>query len=142
MEVVRLCADDYDRIVALWGEAGLPFRPLGRDSRAAFARQLDSGVQAAFGVEQDGRLVGVVTVSHDSRKGWINRLAAAPDLRRQGVATRLIRTAEAYLQGQGIELYAALILEGNQASIAAFEAAGYTHAAPVLYFSKRPDPDV
>ena len=31
---------DYDRVMELWAEGGLPLKPLGRDSRESIARQL------------------------------------------------------------------------------------------------------
>ncbi len=41
VEYRRLAASDYDRVVEVWQEAGLPYRPQGRESREAFAKQLD-----------------------------------------------------------------------------------------------------
>jgi len=63
----------------------LHIRPKGRDSREAFEGQLASGIQTAVGIEMEqGDLIGVVLVTHDSRKGLINRLAVHPDWRRKG----------------------------------------------------------
>ena len=68
----RLIAHDYPRIMALWQAAGLHVRPKGRDSREAFERQIASGIQTVIGIEtEQGDLIGVVLVTHDSRKGLI-----------------------------------------------------------------------
>ncbi len=141
MHLVQLAATDFQRIADLWQRAGLPFRPTGRDSQEAFARQMEAGAQAVLGYQSGGDLLGVILVTHDSRKGWINRLAVDPAFRRQGIGTRLIAAAEEYLQGLGIRVFAALILEDNQESIATFSRAGYTCTREALYFSKRFDPD-
>lgn len=136
-EIVELAESDYPRIIALWQQAGLPFRPLGRDSQAAFGRQLASGVQVVLGAVQEDELVGVITVTHDSRKGWLNRLAVDPAQRRQGIGRALIAAAERWLHDREITVIAALIFAGNSASQAAFRNAGYTADPQVLYFSKR-----
>jgi ribosomal protein S18 acetylase RimI-like enzyme len=140
MPLVQLSAADFGRIVDLWRRAGLPFRVTGRDSQEAFAGQLESGMQTVLGYQDGDDLLGVILVTHDSRKGWINRLAVDPASRRQGIGTRLIAAAEKHLQSQGIQVFAALIHEDNRESIVAFGQAGYVHTPDVLYFSKRRDP--
>lgn len=139
----RIEKSDYDRLIALWDAAGLHYKPDGRDSREAFAAQLDGGHQLALGMENDrGDLVGSVLATHDGRKGWINRLAVHPDYRRQGIATALIGAAEDALREQGIGIFAALIEPGNEASLALFEAAGYEDWPGIHYLSRRDRADV
>lgn len=136
-------ASDYPRIIALWKAAGLSFKPQGRDSREAFERQLAGGTQTAIGVEtEEGELVGVVLATHDGRKGWINRLAVHPDYRRQGIARSLITAAEEVLRAQGIEIFAALIEPGNDASVELFLSAGYKDWPGMHYVSKRDREDI
>jgi hypothetical protein len=61
----------------LWQEAGIHYRPGGRESRSHLAKELEGG-QAIFLVAvAEGKVVGVVLGTHDGRKGWINRLAVA-----------------------------------------------------------------
>ncbi len=136
-QVCHLDASDYTEIVELWQRAGLHIRPTGRDSAAAFARQMATGVQTPIGLRAGMRLVGVVLATHDSRKGWINRLAVDPDYRRQGLGTRLIRLAEEHFRSLGIEIWAALIEEWNEASLALFRSAGYALADDIVYASRR-----
>ena len=40
--------DDYEQVVALWTQAGIHYRPNGRESRARMAKELQGG-QAIFG---------------------------------------------------------------------------------------------
>ena len=133
----KLTAADYDSVLAVWQRAGLPsLRPDGRDSRAAFARQLSVG-QVVLGLEESGRLIGCVAVTHDARKGWINRLAVEPDHRRKGHGLRLVRAAEDVLREQGLAVHAALIEDWNEASLALFQKAGYAVHRDILYVSRR-----
>jgi ribosomal protein S18 acetylase RimI-like enzyme len=144
VDVRRLELDDYDELVALWQRAGLhSLRPEGRDSRAALTKQLASGVQTVLGLESDGQLVAAVVATHDSRKGWINRLVVDPEHRRRGHAQRLIEEAEHVLREQGIHVIAALVEGDNFASLALFQQAGYVEVDKNMhYLSKRDSGDV
>ncbi len=142
-EVRRLGIEDYERIIDLWQRAGLTSLKLrGRDSRQAFARQLESGVQTVLGLEKDGRLIGVVVATHDSRKGWINRLTIDPAHQRQGHGRRLLARAEEALKAQGLYIIVALIEDWNEASMALFEKEGYRLNDDIHYVSKRDSDEV
>ena len=137
----RLTIDDHAAILALWQRAGLhSIRPEGRDSRAEFEKQFAGG-QLAIGLDEDGRLIGVVIVTNDTRKGWINRLAIDPAYRRQGYGEQLVQAAEAALHEAGMHLMAAFIEEGNDASLALFEKLGYAPHRHLYYVSKRDSVD-
>jgi ribosomal protein S18 acetylase RimI-like enzyme len=128
--------------MSVWRRAGLhSVRPRGRDSRGAFERQLGAGTHALLGLEVDGELVGVVLVTHDGRKGWINRLAVVPECRGRGYAKRLVAEAERVLQAMGMTVIAALIEPGNQASLELFSRLGYVELEGMHYLSKRDSPD-
>lgn len=143
IRIRHLGLDDYDALLDLWQRAGLhSLRPNGRDSREALAKQLATGVQTVLGLELDGRLVGAVVVTHDSRKGWINRLAVDPAYRRRGFGTRLIAAAEETLRRQGIHVIAALVESDNAASLALFRKQGYIEPdAGMHYLTKRDSPE-
>lgn len=132
--------DDYEKVVALWEEAGIHYRPNGRESRSRMARELQGG-QALFLVATiDKKIVGVVMGTHDGRKGWINRLAVNQDFRRQKVASQLVAAVETRLNALDIDINACLIEPENSASRTFFNKLGYTKV-PVDYFSKRQSPD-
>lgn len=142
LSVVELGQDDYDTVLALWREAGLPIKPAGRDSRAQFTAQLASGHQQVIGARIEERLVGVIVATHDGRKGWLNRLAVHPDFRRQGIALALVDEAERALRARGLGIFAALVEEPNDASLALFTTAGYSAHPEIRYLSKRDEADI
>lgn len=142
LEVVQLDASHYDEILDLWQRAGLHIRPSGRDSREAFERQLASGVQTPIGLRDGDRLVAVALATHDSRKGWINRLAVDPAYRRRGLGLRLVRLCEEHFQRLGIEIWTALIEAWNTPSLALFRKAGYALHDDIVYASRRARPSV
>ena len=135
---------DYDRVMELWVQGGLPLKPQGRDSRENIARQVGL-VNVRFLVAQDGEggpVVGTAFATHDGRKGWINRLAVDASLRRKGIGARLVREAERWLETQGMDILACLIESDNDLSMAVFEKLGYTKHPEILYFTKRKFPGV
>jgi N-acetylglutamate synthase len=136
-----LSIDDYDRIAALWEQAGLPFRPRGRDRRDRVEMEMAASRSVYLGAEHDGELVGVVVATDDGRKGWINRLAVKPTARRRGVARALVAAAEARLSARGILIIACLIELENVGSLELFADLGYVRADHIAYVAKRLDPD-
>ncbi len=135
-EVVALEPGNYDEVLALWAHAGLSARPEGRDAPEAFRRQHETGLQRAIGIREEGRLVAVAILTHDGRKGWINRLAVDPDVRRRGYASALITEAERWFRTEaGVEVFSALINAHNDPSRALFADLGY-ETVDVVYVRK------
>ena len=139
--LVELGSESYPMILDLWQRAGLSIRPTGRDSEQAFARQMAWGVQRVAAFRAADRLLAVVVLTHDGRKGWINRLAVDPVYRRLGLATRLLAEAERWFSEElGLEVWAALIEDENATSRALFAHLDY-RSLNVQYVTKRLKPD-
>jgi ribosomal protein S18 acetylase RimI-like enzyme len=135
---------DYDRIMELWTQGGLPLKPRGRDSRENIVKQIGlPNVRFLVAEEgEGGRVVGTVVATHDGRKGWINRLSVDEALRRRGLGARLVRAAEAWLEAQGMDILACLIEDENAVSMAVFGRLGYKQHPEIIYFAKRRYPGV
>jgi GNAT superfamily N-acetyltransferase len=142
MELRTPDIEEYESIVGLWAECGVPYRPEGRDSRAHVAEELAARPEywpAAYENENENendRLVGVAVGTDDGRKGWVNRLAVRPDRRREGIATALVDALEDAFDANGLPVVAALVEADNAASAAFFADRGYDDA-PLTYYSKR-----
>ena len=143
IEIRTLAVDDYDIICDVWGASGVHLQKTGRESPEAFARQMASGLQTVLGAvdcDHDERLVGVVVITHDGRKGWINRLGVRPDYQRRGIGKKLVRAAEDLLHQQGLTIVAALVEYHNEASLALFKSEGFL-VIDAYYLTKRDHPD-
>lgn len=140
-EIRKFQPDDYDMVLALWKECGLPYKPNGRDSRDKVLKEITKET-ATFLVALSGeKFIGTVLATHDGRKGWINRLAVTPDFRHLGIAQQLVKEAEKALYNRDIEIIACLIEDYNQVSMTFFQKAGYVKHTDIFYFSKRRHPD-
>jgi N-acetylglutamate synthase len=128
---------DYDAVTRVWTEAGLAYRPQGRDRREKMQVEMERGGALFVVAEAGGEIVGVTLGTHDGRRGWINRLAVLPGYQRRGIARRLVHTVEERADALGIDIVAALIEEDNEASKAFFRSIDYLGSQDVQYFSKR-----
>lgn len=133
---------EYDRVMTLWAEGGLPLKPRGRDSRANIEKQLGRPNIFFLVAEGEGRVIGTVLATHDGRKGWINRLAVDASWRKKGIGRQLILEAEKRLATSGVQIFACLIEEDNAVSMEVFGRLGYEKHPEIVYFAKRRDPDV
>ena len=142
VSIREMTVADYDALVAVWKEAGLPFKPDGRDQRGRIAQEISGQCSIFLVAEINSRVVGAVLGTQDGRKGWINRLAVLPRQRRRGIAASLVAAVEERLDELGIDIVAGLIEDWYRDSMTVFERLGYQRHPDVLYFSKRKNTDV
>jgi len=144
VKIREFLIEDYDRVMELWSTGGLPLKPQGRDSRENIAKQIRHPNVLFLAAEEGegGRVIGTVLATHDGRKGWINRLAVDPALRKRGIGARLVREAERRLEALGMDILACLIEDDNTVSMAVFEKLGYKKHPEIIYFAKRKYPGV
>jgi len=142
MELRTLSPGDYDAIIEIWERAGLQYKPFGRDSRLEIERQMALDPNMWLGCFVGDKLVGAILGTYESRKGWINRLAVVPEQQGKGYAKALVEEMERRLRAKGIGIFAVLIEEGHDASMALFKSAGYEHYEKISYLRKRDHPDI
>jgi ribosomal protein S18 acetylase RimI-like enzyme len=91
--------DDEPAVVQLWRDCEL-VRPY-NDPRDDIALKTAFQPELFFVAALGPRVVGTVMAGFDGRRGWINYLGVAPDVRRAGVGRRLMEHAEAALRKLG-----------------------------------------
>lgn len=128
---------DLGEMTHVWSQAGLPYRPKGRDSPESLRAQLNRDPDLFIGAFEGSRMIGVIVGSDDGRKGWLNRLAVLPDYRRRGVAKALIEACEDALRKRGRGVFSLHIEGRNEASESLFVGQGYEDASYIRYYVKR-----
>jgi len=71
------------------------------------------------------RVVGAVMAGFDGVRGWIHHLAVAPEFRHRGLATQLMRAAEAGLRRIGCAKINLQVRATNHGVIAFYRTLGY-----------------
>ena len=80
-------------------------------------------------VTEEGRVVGSLISGWDGWRAHLYRLAVHPDVRRQGLARRLLDHAETRLVTLGAGRIDAMVLEGNDLGQSLWTSSGYESQA-------------
>jgi len=142
VEIVKYHKGDYSKLIEIWNKSGLPYKPNGRDSKRNIEKEVKLNSNQFWFAKVNKTFVGSILVTHDGRKGWINRVAVLPEYRGKGIARKLVERAEYWLDQEGIGIYACLIEDYNQDSLEAFKKMGYIPFEGVHYLTKRKFPDI
>ena len=125
---------EEEAVVACWQACGLtrPWNDPYKD--ISFARQ---GRHTAILVcEIDGRIAATVMTGHDGHRGMLYYVAVDPAHQRQGLGTKAVRAAEAWLGAQGVWKVNLLVRAENAAVTAFYESLGY-EVNPVLCMARK-----
>lgn len=141
VEVRRMRPEDYADVADIWVRSGLPYQPRGRDGEERVLEQLKNASSIYLVAEDRGKVVGAVLVTHDLRKGWLNRLAVPPEEQGKGIARTLVRRAEEELSAIGVNIFAVQVHQHNRGSRKLFAELGYQEHQDIVYCSKRSGPD-
>ncbi len=141
IKIRKLDSEDYDQIIELWADAGLPYKPNGRDSKEMLSKEISLPHCAFFGLFDDDKMLAVGIANFDGRRGWVNRVAVDPDRRGKNYAGMIIKKCEEFLKDQGSVVLCALIEDVNMPSISCFQKNGYTCEGEIEYFTKRDSAD-
>ena len=80
-----------------------------------------------------GVLVASVLVGHDGHRGWVYYVTVDPDHRHAGYGREIMRSAESWLRGRGIEKLQ-LMVRGDNATVHAFyRSIGYYDQERVVF---------
>lgn len=110
-------------MLALWALSGAV--PSVTDSNESLRRLLAFDPQAVLVAEARGEVVGSLIVGWNGWRGSFYRLAVAPEHRRLGLATSLLREGEHRLRERGAVRLDAIVAADEAAAMSFWRAAGY-----------------
>ncbi|MEX3948270.1 GNAT family acetyltransferase [Paraburkholderia sp. EG287B] len=135
---------DTDAVIALWLQAFPEYNDASRphrNPRLSIANKLGTQPELFFvavrdGGDVDGALVGTAMAGYDGHRGWLYSVAVAPEARRHGLGTRLVRHAENALAALGCLKLNLQVLTDKAEVLAFYERLGY-RADAVVSLGKR-----
>jgi ribosomal protein S18 acetylase RimI-like enzyme len=116
-------ASDVTAVLELWSEAGA--EPTHTDDAESLNRLVTRDAAALFVAEYDGRVVGSVIAGSDGWRGSVYRLVVAPDHRRHGLGTDLLRHAERRLHEAGAVRLQAVVVDTDTQAMGFWRASGW-----------------
>ena len=128
--------DDYEKVYELWMSCvGMGLNNLD-DSKEGIDKFLQRNPDTCFVAEADNRIVGVIIVGNDGRRGYIYHTAVNPQYRKQGIAKSLVETAMTALQNNGINKVALVVFDRNEIGNDFWEKMGFTVRDDLIYRNK------
>ena len=136
MNIRLMSIDDYEKVYELWMSCvGMGLNNLD-DSKEGIDKFLQRNPDTCFVAEADNRIVGVIIVGNDGRRGYIYHTAVNPQYRMQGIAKSLVETAMTALQKDGINKAALVVFDRNETGNAFWEKIGFTVRNDLIYRNK------
>jgi ribosomal protein S18 acetylase RimI-like enzyme len=119
----RAGVQDIAAVLDLWATTGS--LPSVTDSPDGLARLLAVDSQALLVAELEGVLAGSLIAAWDGWRGSFYRLAVAPEHRRKGLATMLLREGERRLREWGAVRLTAIVADEEAGAMGFWRAVGY-----------------
>jgi ribosomal protein S18 acetylase RimI-like enzyme len=136
VEIRDLRASDGEELRRLWTTSGIRIRPGDDDSTLGAFAARNPGL-CLVGSEDDG-IVASALAGWDGRRGWLYHVATHPDLRRRGIATRLVRELEKRLKALGCKKLNLIVWDHEQDAMAFWVALGYRRERTVEFGKELP----
>ena len=138
VEIRAYRASDEEAVIRLWQDCGLvvPWNDPHKDIQRKLRVQADLFL---VGFVED-RLVATIMAGYDGHRGWINYLAVAPDLRRNGIGRRMVEQVELRLRALGCPKINLQVRASNVDVVSFYEAIGYA-TDEVISLGKRLEAD-
>lgn len=132
----KMVISDYAEIYNLWLSCkGMGLNDVD-DSESGIAKFLERNPDTCFVAERDNKIIGVIMVGTDGRRGYIYHTAVHPSCRNQGIGSRLVETAMEALKQLGISKVALVVFERNKSGNAFWEKQGFTVRTDIAYRNK------
>jgi ribosomal protein S18 acetylase RimI-like enzyme len=113
MQIRQFVLADYDAVVELWRQVGIPLSDA--DTFAAIMHRLERDPELFLVAEENGRIAGTAMGGFDGVSGWLQHVAVHPDFQNQGIGTRMVSELERRLKQLGCRRINVLVPADNAA---------------------------
>lgn len=115
---------DRAQLIELWTRV-FPDDPPWNAPESMIDRKLAIQPELLLVGEHESRIVAAVIGGYDGVRGWLYHLAVAPEFRRRGFASQLVRAVEAALRALGCSKINLQVRDTNREVIAFYRTLGY-----------------
>jgi ribosomal protein S18 acetylase RimI-like enzyme len=112
-------------VIALW-KSVLGYDAPHNEPGLTIDKKIATDDKLFFVATNGEQLIGTVMAGYDGHRGWIYSVAVAPEQRRRGVGSQLVRHAELALTRKGCVKINLQIMEGNESVTAFYESLGFS----------------
>lgn len=136
MKFEIMTIDNYDEVYNLWMSCkGMGLNNLD-DSREGIEKFINRNPETCFIAKADNRIVGVILVGNDGRRGYIYHTAVHPDYRNQGIGKALVEKSLNALDKLCINKVSLVVFDKNENGNAFWESMGFTVRNDLIYRNK------
>ena len=128
--------EDYERVYDLWIHTEGMGLNTTDDSREGIAKYLLRNPNTCFVAKDNGKIVGVIMSGHDGRRGFIYHTTVKKEYRGRGIGKKLVDSALAALEAEGIHKVALVAFEKNVSGNVFWEKIGFTVRDDLIYRNK------
>lgn len=136
MKIRIMMIEDYEKVYDLWIHTVGMGLNMTDDSREGIAKYLLRNPNTCFVAEDNGEIVGVIMSGHDGRRGFIYHTTVKKEYREQGIGKKLVDSALAALEAEGIHKVALVAFEKNISGNIFWEKIGFTVRNDLIYRNK------
>jgi ribosomal protein S18 acetylase RimI-like enzyme len=115
---------DTDAVIQLWTDCGLVVPQ--NNPRRDIERKMRVNPELFLIGELDGKIMATCMAGYEGHRGWINYLAVAPSLQRQGYAREIMSRAEQLLAEAGCPKINLQVRTTNLKVIDFYKSIGFT----------------
>lgn len=136
MTIRKMIIDDYDKVYSLWMSCvGMGLNNLD-DSKEGIEKFLNRNPYTCFVSLDNNKIIGVIMVGNDGRRGYIYHTSVHPDYRMKGIGKALVSEALDSLLKLGINKVALVVFERNKTGNEFWEKMGFTSRNDLIYRNK------
>ena len=136
LSIADLLLSDLAEAIALWDSIPELNFPVAFDTPERLTRFLQKNQGLSTIARIDGEMVGALLCGHDGRHGFFYHIGVKPQLRRQGVAARMVERSFEKLREEHNDACFLFTSKFNKGAQAFWKAMGFEYASWVMYQSR------